>query len=121
MFRKRLRIFFRLKKEECIRCLLAIGEVLKIAFLVIGTVTVSVFGSLFILGLLGFLITLGSKYPLSGLLNNPSEERWPIYIMIGGVAVLGPLLLFFIGFLIKEFIKLIQSNWEEAGRLAEKE
>jgi hypothetical protein len=122
VLRKRIRIFFRLKAEELIRCLLVIGECIKIVFLGIGILAGGVFGVLLILALLGFLITLVWKYPFLNLMSkNLKSETWPLYIIIGSGAILGPLILFLIGCGIKDFIKLLQNNWEEAGKLAEVE
>jgi len=102
---KRIEIFFRLKREETWRAIKQIPEVMLFIFLLIVVVCL-LLGIVAGLGYVGCLI-LG--WPLKGT-----------HIVDAGFILLyggGFLALCFWGII--AFKRWIQSNWEEAGRLAE--
>ena len=122
MFRKRLRIFFRLKKEEFEEPLLDLIKIFAGLFIGIAAVSVGIILFLFAMYLLGFGISLLWKYPFLLLAeSNPKSEIWPIYIIVGGWAIVTPMILSLLGWKIKTFVIVLKDNWEKAGKLAEVE
>ena len=122
MFLKRLRIFLRLKKEEFEEPLLDLIKIFAGLLIGIAAVSVGIILFLFAMYLLGFGISLLWKYPFLLLAeSNPKSETWPIYVIVGGWAVVTPMILSLLGWGIKTFVIVLKDNWEKAGKLAQEE
>lgn len=115
MSKKRLRIFFQLKRKELLKFFKTLAGASGVAIIFVGGGGLILTIIFLILGFLTSLVVKPFFIYIKQL--HPKDSLFTIYALIGMVAFFGIVVLCGILYVIETLYKWIRDNWEEAGRL----